>query len=172
LSVRIKVMGTAHRRAWVVVVSIAAVMLVGVAVFLVVPQFGEHVGGGLGDITHGTGPPWTNVKTGQVAGPDWVGDGIPFDSDGGCGSWGSTSHISWRHGWYIQNWTGPKGMAVGTYRELASLPVGAVFTNWEREGERLWVVPEDESRPGEYTYLYVQRPDRIERWPRADFGCM
>ncbi len=128
----------------------------------------------LGRVAH-RGPfaptPWTNVKTGQIAGPGYVGITVPYESSKGCASGGYTSSISWLRGSYLQNWTGSQESVTGTFEAETTLPPGAVFTGWERGNDRLWVNPADESSPGTYRYLYVVRPDRVERWPRATFGC-
>lgn len=157
------------KRWWLWGLSVLVLAAVGVGVFLAANY--ESVGGGA-DIPHGVGPPWTNAETGQSGGPDYVTMEIPFESAGGCGGDSFTLSISWLHGWYLQDPTGPRGSYAGSYLGDTSLPDQAKFTGWEREGERLWVVPTDKTGPGEYQYLYVQMPDAVERWPRATFGCM
>jgi hypothetical protein len=114
--------------------------------------------------------PWRNLKTGRIAGPGWVGQDVPYESSDGCGSAAYTDSISFLRGWYVQRWNGPDNMVAGTYDAEATLPPGAVFTGWIREGKRLFLDPADK-RLGSYRYLYVATPDGVERWPRATFGC-
>jgi hypothetical protein len=114
--------------------------------------------------------PWRNLKTGRIAGPGWVGQDVRYESSDGCGSTAYTDSISFLRGWYVQRWNGPDNMVAGTYDADATLPPGAVFTGWIREGKRLFLDPADK-RHGSYRYLYVATSDGIERWPRATFGC-
>jgi hypothetical protein len=114
--------------------------------------------------------PWRNVKTGRTAGPGFVGQDVPYESSDGCGSTNYADSISFLRGWYVQRWNGPDNMVAGTYDAEATLPPGAVFTGWIREGKRLFLDPADK-RHGSYRYLYVATPDGVERWPRATFGC-
>jgi hypothetical protein len=108
------------------------------------------------------GPAWTNEQTGETA----------FESTGGCGSEDHASSISFGHGWFVRAWVGPKNMVTGRYLASTALPDDAVFTGWARAGERLWFRAADKTRGGEYDFLYVERADRTERWPRATFGCL
>ena len=114
--------------------------------------------------------PWRNVKTGRIAGPDYVGQDVPYESSDGCGSAAYADSISFLRGSYVQRWNGPDNMVAGTYDADATLPPEAVFTGWIREGKRLFLDPADK-RHGSYRYLYVAAPDGVERWPRATFGC-
>ena len=166
-------MGSSRARSVVLLVAVVTVvLLVGVAlIFLLVPRERVLSSFPIDEITHGEGPPWTNSRTGTTGGPDYVDDSIPFENDTGCGSDESASSISWQRGWYLQAWTGPRNMVTGRYLASTELPQDAVFTGWERPGERLWFAPSDRTRPGEYRFLYVERPDTVERWPRATFGC-
>jgi hypothetical protein len=122
------------------------------------------------DLT-GSGPPWTNERTGETAGPDWVDHTVPFENTDGCGSENYASSISYQRGWYVQEWTGPRSYVVGEYLGATTLPKAAVFTGWSRPNERLWVNPADHIRSGQWKFLYVERADHIERWPGANFGC-
>jgi hypothetical protein len=106
----------------------------------------------------------------RIAGPGWVGQDVPYESSDGCGSAGYTDSISLLRGWYVQRWNGPDNLVAGTYDAEATLPPGAVFTGWIREGKRLFLDPADK-RHGSDRYLYVVTPDGVERWPRATFGC-
>ena len=140
-------------------ISIAAVLIVSVLTLVAVRR------GGLW-----APEPWRNVKTGRIAGPGFVGQDVPYESSDGCGSTNYADSISFLRGWYVQRWNGSGNMVAGTYDAEATLPPGAVFTGWIREGKRLFLDPADR-RYGSYRYLYVATPDGVERWPRATFGC-
>ena len=158
-----------RRRVWLLGLSVLTLVVLGVGVFLVTNQ-GSVVGRPDIPAQYAVGPPWTNAKTRQSGGPDYVTMEIPFESTGGCGGDTFTRSISWLQGRYLQNPT-LRGGHDGSYLGATSLPDQAVFTGWEREGERLWIVRSDKAGPGEYRYLYVEKPEAVERWPRATFGC-
>ena len=159
------------RRVWVGVSALAALVVVGASLFLV---FGRTSGWGPtfgSDLSKGDGPVWTNERTGATGGPDYDSKHIPFERSQGCGAEDYTSSLSYRNGWYVQSWTGPRNMVTGRYLASTTLPDDTAFTGWSRPDERLWFSAQDRTRPGEFRFLYVQRGDHVERWPRATFGC-
>jgi len=145
-------------------------LLVAGGVWLLATQGASSLSTPSFDLT-GDGPPWYNEQTGETAGPDWVDHTVPFESTNGCGSENYTSSISYQHGWYVQEWSGPPSYVDGRYLPSTTLPKPARFTGWSRPDERLWVNPADEVRPGQWRFLYVERADHVERWPQANFGC-
>jgi hypothetical protein len=161
-------MSRTARVAWIIGGGVVLVTAVGL--WLLATQGGSSVLSSV-DLT-GDGPPWTNERTGETAGPGWVGSRIPFENSDGCGSDLYTSSISYRHGWYVQAWDGPRSSVSGKYLPKTTLPETAVFTGWGRPDERLWVDPKTQTRPGAWDFLYVERGDHVERWPQATFGCM
>ncbi len=74
------IMRARNSRTWLFVGLTVGVVVVGALV--------------LGRVAH-RGPfapmPWTNVKTGQIAGPRYVGITVPYESSKGCASGGYTS---------------------------------------------------------------------------------
>jgi hypothetical protein len=148
-----------------------ALAVAGFAIVLLANQ-GSIAGGPEIPVQHPVGSTWTNVRTGRSGGPDYVASEIPFESTGGCGGDTFAHSISWRHGWYLQAPSGPRGGYEGRYLRDVSLPDRAAFTGWQHDGEQLWIVATDKTGPGEYKYLYVVTPHAAERWPRATFGCM
>ena len=66
--------------------------------------------------------PWRNVKTGRIAGPDYVGQDVPYESSDGCGSAAYADSISFLRGSYVQRWNGPDNMVAGTYDADATPP--------------------------------------------------
>ena len=166
-------MGVAvSRRIWIVVASVGTLVVVGAALFIVLGRtsvgWGPRLGG---NWSKGDGPAWTNERTGATAGPDYDSKYTPFERSQGCGDESYTSSLSYLNGWYVQSWTGPRNMVTGRYLASTTLPNNATFTGWSRPDERLWFSPSDQTRPGEFEFLYVQRGDHVERWPRATFGC-
>ena len=163
---------TATRRRWLVTSVVVGALVAATAVFLFGAVGPSHLTGGPfpDDLTKGDGPAWANESTGATGGPDYESANVPFESSRGCGS-NFTSSISYLHGWYVQSWNGPRNIVTGRYLASTALPKGAVFTGWSRPNERIWLSRADRTHPGEYRYLYVERADHVERWPRATFGC-
>jgi hypothetical protein len=164
---------TPMRRRRLLTFVVVGALAAATAVFLFAVVGTSHFTGGPfpDDLTKGDGPTWANESTGASGGPDYESASVPFESSHGCGYPNYSSSISYLHGWYVQSWNGPRNMVTGRYLASTALPKGAVFTGWSRPNERLWFSPTDRTHPGEYRYLFVERTDHVERWPRATFGC-